>query len=60
MAKNVREKNSKDDIAGLVFVGCLFVGMAAGFVFWNIPAGVLGGLGTGFIGMAAVRLRLKK
>jgi len=40
---------------GLVFVGCLMLGLAAGFLIGNLPAGVLGGLGVGFIAMAVAR-----
>lgn len=41
--------------SGLVFVGCLMLGFAAGFLTGNIPAGLFGGLGVGFIGMAIMR-----
>jgi uncharacterized membrane protein YraQ (UPF0718 family) len=40
---------------GLVFVGCVLLGLAAGFLTRNIVAGLLGGLGVGFIGMAVAR-----
>jgi hypothetical protein len=51
-------KGSKQKgISGLVFVGCLMVGLATGFLTGQIVAGVLGGLGFGFIFMAIVRYK---
>ena len=38
-------------IAGVIFVGCLMLGFAAGFLIDNIPAGLFAGLGVGFIAM---------
>jgi hypothetical protein len=42
-------------VSSLVFVGCLLLGLAAGFVINNVAAGVIGGLGVGFIAMAVAR-----
>ena len=42
-------------ISGLVFVGCLLIGLAIGFLVGNVAAGVIGGLGVGFIAMAIAR-----
>jgi len=42
-------KSKAKDVSGLVFVGCLMLGLAAGFLMGNIMVGVLGGLGVGFI-----------
>ena len=41
--------------SGLVFVGCLMIGLAVGILVQNAAAGVLGGLGIGFIAMAVAR-----
>lgn len=56
MAGETQERNNSG-VSGLVFVGCLLLGLAAGFLTWNIAAGVLGGLGVGFIAMAFVRYK---
>jgi hypothetical protein len=45
-------KNNGKGISGLVFVGCLMIGLAVGFLMGNFVVGILGGLGVGFIGMA--------
>ena len=37
---------------GLLFVGCMFLGMAAGFYYGNFLIGLFGGMGLGFIMMA--------
>ena len=57
MAKEAKE-TSRKGISGLVFVGCFMLGLAAGFVTGQLPAGVLGGLGVGFIAMAIVRYKV--
>lgn len=48
-------KVSRSGISGLVFVGCLLLGLAIGFLAGNIVVGVIGGLGVGFIAMAVAR-----
>ena len=45
-------------IGGLVFVGCLMLGFAIGFLTENIVVGLFGGLGVGFLAMAIVRYRI--
>ena len=56
MANEAKETKRKG-ISGLVFVGCLMIGLAIGFITGQILAGVLGGLGVGFIGMAIARYK---
>ena len=48
------QKSRRNEVGGLVFVGCLMIGLAVGFLMGNVAVGVLGGLGVGFIGMAIV------
>lgn len=50
-----KQEPKRTGISGLVFVGCLMIGLAIGFLIGNIAAGVLGGLGVGFIAMAIAR-----
>lgn len=52
---NNKQEPKRTGISGLVFVGCLMIGLAIGFLIGNIAAGVLGGLGVGFIAMAIAR-----
>lgn len=47
----------RSGISGLVFVGCLMIGLAIGFLVGNVAAGVIGGLGVGFIAMAVARYK---
>lgn len=42
-------------VSGLVFVGCLMLGLATGLLFGSVVVGLIGGLGVGFIGMAVMR-----
>ena len=39
---------------GLLFTGCMFIGMAAGWYFEDIKIGLFGGMGIGLIMMAVV------
>ena len=48
-------KRSKGGISGLVFVGCLFIGLAIGILSGNVAVWLLAALGVGFIGMAIAR-----
>jgi hypothetical protein len=55
---NEKQESNRKGISGLVFVGCLMIGLAVGFVTGNIVAGLFGGLGVGFIAMAIVRYKV--
>ncbi len=44
-------ENKRKGISGLVLVGCMMIGLAAGFVTGNFAASILGGLGLGFVAM---------
>jgi hypothetical protein len=50
-----KQKPKKSGISGLVFVGCLMLGIAIGLLTGNVAVGVMGGLGVGFITMAIAR-----
>ena len=50
-----KEAFSRKGISGLVFVGCLMLGLAFGYLFGNIVVGLFLGLGVGFFTMAVVR-----
>ena len=41
---------------GLLFTGCMFIGMAAGWYFGNLVIGMFAGMGIGFILMAVTLL----
>ena len=55
---NDRKGPKRKGISGLVFVGCLMLGFTIGFITGNLPAGLFGGLGIGFIAMAIVRYKI--
>jgi|GEM_PF-954487 len=50
------KKNAAQKAGGLLFVGCMFIGIAVGFYVKNIAMGTMGGMGLGFILMAVVAL----
>jgi len=47
-------KKTAQKAGGLLFVGCMFIGMAAGFYYDKVPIGLFAGMGLGFIMMAVV------
>lgn len=47
-------KETSRRVGGLLFVGCMFIGMAAGKYYDNMTIGMFGGMGIGFIMMAVV------
>jgi len=49
-----KEKTKK--ATGLIFVGCMFVGMGIGYLFGQFMAGMYIGMGLGFITMAIVKV----
>jgi len=49
---NEKQVPNRKGMSGLVFVGCLMLGLAIGLLAGNVAVGLLGGLGVGFIGMA--------
>ena len=50
------KKSAAQKAGGLLFVGCLFIGMALGWYFGDIKIGLFGGMGIGFVMMAVVYL----
>lgn len=46
MAKKQEKKKSPRD---LLFLACLFLGIGIGYVYGNVAAGALIGLGVGFL-----------
>ncbi|MCB0201737.1 MAG: hypothetical protein H6649_00220 [Caldilineae bacterium] len=50
------KKTRTSGASGLVFVGCLLIGLAVGILTGQVAAALLIALGVGFIGMAIVRL----
>ncbi len=55
MSEHKQVRSSKG-VSGLVFVGCLMIGIAAGIFTGNVAVAFLGALGVGFIAMGMVRL----
>jgi hypothetical protein len=50
-----KKDSKRSGVSGLVFVGCLMIGLAIGLLIGNVAVGLLGGLGVGFIAMAIAR-----
>lgn len=50
-------KEKRADIGGLIFVGCMFLGIGIGMILENVAAGTVIGMGIGFMGMAFLRTK---
>ena len=48
------ETKNRSTIGGVVFVGCIIIGLALGLLYQNVVVGILLGVGGGFIAMGAV------
>ena len=49
-----KKNKTRSTVAGVVFVGCLFIGLALGILFNKTVVGLLLGLGIGFIAMGII------
>ena len=57
----MENKNSETNkISGMIFIGFMFVGIAAGMYFNHTGIGTLAGLGVGFIASAMYRSEKNK
>jgi len=56
MSSEKEEVPSRKGISGLVFVGCLLVGLAIGLLTGNVAGALILGLGVGFLAMAITKL----
>ena len=50
-----KQRSKRKGAAGVVFVGCLLIGLAAGLLTGQTAVGLLGGLGVGFVALGIVR-----
>lgn len=48
------KRDNKSSIGGIVFVGCMFIGLALGMLYNRTSIGVLLGMGIGFVAMGAI------
>lgn len=49
------QKNETNKIAGIIFVGCMFIGIGVGSYINNTGVGTLIGIGVGFLASAIYR-----
>lgn len=54
------KKNYRKAIPAFVLVICFFIGTATGYYYNDLSAGILIGLGSGFIMMSILRMVLKR
>ena len=52
--QNIEKIKATRKAGGLMFVGSMFIGMAAGWFYGNLTIGMFAGMGVGFILMAVV------
>ena len=54
--ENTEKKKEAKKTGGLLFTGCMFIGMAAGWYFDKLVIGMFSGMGIGFIMMAVTQM----
>ena len=55
-----KKENKFDKASGVIFVGCMFIGMGVGFLLNHLVVRLFVGMGVGFLGMGIVYLVSKK
>ena len=50
-----KQESGKNGVSGLIFVGCLMIGLAIGILTGDVAVWLIGALGVGFIAMAIAR-----
>jgi len=50
-----KQGSKRNGAAGVIFIGCLLLGLAAGLLTGQVAVGLLGGLGVGFVAMGIAR-----
>jgi hypothetical protein len=54
------KKGIKKALPGMALAACFFIGTTTGFLYNDLTAGILIGLGSGFIVMSILRMVLKR
>ena len=54
------KKNTTSIIAGVVFVGFMFIDLGTGILYHKIPVGILLGMGCGFLAMGLIYALYRK
>jgi len=58
MANETKEPKKRKGFTGLVFAGCMFLGLGIGIGCGYMPEALFIGMGIGFLVMAILRLKL--
>ena len=48
------KKKNTPIIAGVVFTGCMFIGLGLGILYSEVVIGIMLGMGAGFLAMGAI------
>jgi hypothetical protein len=58
--QNQNQRNETNKIAGIIFIGFMFIGIGVGMAMHNTTIGTLVGMGAGFIASALYRSEKNK
>lgn len=58
--KGMKKESKSDTAGGLVFVGCIMLGLGIGLYYGNAAVGLFLGLGTGFILFGILKAMMKQ
>jgi hypothetical protein len=53
-------KKKANELGGLLFVACLFIGLGFGFLFHRVSIGASFGMAVGFLLMAYIKFKAKE
>ena len=55
-----KKSNTRVVVGGIIFTGCMFIGMGLGMYYYRLVEGLFIGMGVGFLAMGVAWALIKK